>query len=76
VKTMGIVVVATFAASAGMLPPVETDDQFKLGGLNYRKIGGLLALKNATGVDTGLMICVRNASSVAHSPPAAVNSRS
>jgi len=38
--------------------PYQIDDQFKLGGLNYRKIGGLLALKNATGVDTGLVICL------------------
>jgi hypothetical protein len=44
---------------------LEVDDQLKLSRSQDWQVGGLLALENPTGVDTGLAIGVGNARSVA-----------
>jgi len=44
---------------------LEVEDQFDLGGRLDRQVSRLLALENATCVDTHQAICIRNAGSVA-----------
>ena len=45
---------------------LEVDDQFEFRRLHDREVGGLLALENTAGIDTGLAMRVCKAYSVAH----------
>ena len=45
---------------------LEVDHELKLGGLDHRQIGGLLALQNPRCVEPGLPIGVRNAGPITH----------
>src|SRR5580704_12009847 len=44
----------------------EIDDQLEFSGLDDRQVRWFGALKNSTGIDPGLTICVRKVGSVAH----------
>ena len=46
---------------AERLRGLEVDDQFELGRLHDRQIGGLFAFENTAGIDASLAICIRSA---------------
>ena len=45
---------------------LQVDDEFEFGGLHHRKVGGLRALEDLTGVEADLMPCVRNIDPIGH----------
>jgi hypothetical protein len=51
---------------AERLGGLEVDDQFHLGGLLDRQIGGFFALENTAGICASLSICTQGAARVAH----------
>ena len=50
------------------LGSLEVDDQFELGRLHHRQVGGLFALENATDIDCKLTVGIRHTRPVAHEP--------
>src|SRR3974390_3120384 len=48
---------------------LEINDQFKLGWLNYRQIGGLRPSENPTAIDASLAICVKIAGPITRQAP-------
>ena len=53
---------------AERLRGLQIDDQLELGRLQYRQVGGLRPLEDATGIDTDLAMHVGDAGAVAHQP--------
>src|SRR6476659_10182453 len=53
-------------SEAECLHSLHIDDKFKLGCLQNRQVGGLVALENTAGVEAGLPVSIGPAGSVTH----------
>jgi hypothetical protein len=51
---------------ADRLGGLEIDDQIEFGWLQYRQVGGLLALEDAANINAGLTVAIGKQSPVAH----------
>ena len=62
---------ASASSAGGIRDPerlcrLQVDDQLELGCLHHRKVGGLFAFENSTGIQAGLPIHVADARTIAH----------